>query len=128
MKFEKYNKNPRNIKAADCVIRAISTALGKPWTQVYTDLTNLGFDLCRMPNEPTTYNKYLEKLGYKKQKMPKRKDNTRYTVEEFANELAVDGKTYIISIANHMTCLKNGTLIDLWNCGYKSVGNYWVID
>lgn len=128
MKFEKMNKNPRNIKASDCVVRAISTALNKPWTQIYTDLTNLGFDLCRMPSEPDTYIKYLDSLGYKKQKMPKRYDNTRYTVEEFANELADENKTYIISVAKHLTCLRGKTLIDTWNCGYKSVGNYWVIE
>ena len=37
-------------------------------------------------------------------------------------------KTLIISMANHLTCAKAGTLIDTWNCSQKSVGNYWTKD
>ena len=29
-------------------------------------------------------------------------------------------------IANHLTTAIDGTLYDKWNCGSKSVGNYWI--
>ena len=128
MIFEKYNKNPRNIKASDCAVRAIATALNQSWLQTYNDLCNLGADLCRMPNEPITYERYLKQKGFDKQKMPKREDNTRYTIEEFADELADVDKVYIISVAKHLTVLRGVTLVDIWNCSYKSVGNYWVVN
>lgn len=128
MVFEKFNKNPRNIKSADCVVRAIATALNQSWLQTYNDLCNLGSDLCRMPNEPITYERYLKQRGFDKQKMPKRTDNTRYTVKEFADELAEFDKVYIISVAKHLTVLKGNTLVDTWDCSYKSVGNYWVVN
>lgn len=128
MIFEKYNKNPRNIKASDCVVRAIATALNQSWIQTYTDLCNLGADLCRMPNEPITYERYLKQKGFDKQKMPKREDNTRYTIKEFADELADINKVYIISVAKHLTVLGGITLVDTWNCSHKSVGNYWVVN
>ena len=59
--------------------------------------------------------------------MPKRADNTKYTVREFADELAKENKTYIINIAHHTTVIKNKKLYDIWNCGRKSVGNFWII-
>ena len=41
MIFEKYNKNPRNIKSSDCVVRAIATALNQSWLQTYNDLCKI---------------------------------------------------------------------------------------
>ena len=60
--------------------------------------------------------------------MPKHKDNSRYTVKEFIDELAKPKGTYIISIANHLTLVINKKLVDIWDCSRKSVGNYWYIN
>jgi hypothetical protein len=106
----------------DCVVRAISSATGKSWDEVYLSLSELGFELKDMPNSKPVWRKYLEQLGFKKQKMPRRSDNTRYTVEEFSDELC---KNALVSVAQHLTYVKDGKLLDTWNCGYASVGNYW---
>lgn len=127
MKFIKYNKNPKNRKTSDCVIRAIATATNNSWEYVYSKLAEQGIKKGLMINDSKNWIKYLEELGYKKQAMPRRKDRTRYTLEEFATELAEENKTYIVKIAGHLTVIKNKDLIDTWNCSYKSVGNYWVI-
>ena len=29
-------------------------------------------------------------------------------------------------MANHLSFIDKGTLVDTWNCGSKSVGNYWI--
>lgn len=127
MEFIRYNNNPRSRKASDCVIRALSLALDKSWYQIYRELFELGLEECRMINEPDLYQLYLKKQGLEKQRMPKRPDNTRYTVKEFANELAKPDKIYILSIAHHITVIKNKDLYDTWNCSHKSVGNYWIV-
>ena len=128
MKFVEYNNNPKKKKAGDCVVRAVALALDKSWVRVYNELAELGLVECRMINEPALYEKYLSNLGIKKQKMPRRDDNTRYTVREFANELAHPDTTYLISVAKHLTVVKNRDLYDTWDCSYKSVGNYWIIN
>jgi len=107
----------------DCVVRAISSSSGKSWDEVYIALGEVGFELKDMPSSKHVYEKYLGQIGYRKQKMPRRSDNTRYTVKEFSEELC---KNAIVSVANHLTCIKDGNLIDSWDCSYKSVGNYFI--
>lgn len=123
MKFTKVNVNPSGRKASDCVIRAIMSATGKTWREVYDGLCNIGRELHDLPNTKRVYESYLENLGWTKQKMPKFADGTRYTVAEFAD--ANSAGVYVISVAKHMTILKHGELLDTWNCSYKSVGNFW---
>lgn len=126
MEFIKYNNNPKNKKTGDCVIRAIATATNSSWEYVYSKLSELGIEQGLMINDSKNWQKYLENLGYIKQKMPRRSDRTRYTLEEFATELAEENKIYLVKLAGHLTVIKNKKLIDTWNCSYKSVGNYWV--
>lgn len=125
MEFIKYNNNPKNKKTGDCVIRAIATATNSSWEYVYSKLAELGIKQGLMINDSKNWQKYLESLGYIKQKMPRGPDGTRYTLEEFATELAEENKIYIVKLAGHLTVIKNKNLIDTWNCSYKSVGNYW---
>ena len=73
------------------------------------------------------WKQYLKDFGYKMEKMPKKLNGKRYTVEEFINELAYNKQTYIIKIANHLTVVKDKKLYDTWNCKNKCVGNYWII-
>lgn len=127
MEFIKYNKNPKDKKTSDCVIRAISTATNDTWENVYMELTKLGIKQGLMINDDDNFCKYLELLGYKKQKMPRREDNTRYTVEEFCVELAEANKNYVLRTEGHLTAIKDKNLYDTWDCSYKSVGNYWII-
>lgn len=127
MIFQKTNINPKQWKKeGDCVVRAIATASSERWEDTYWSLCLLGKKKCMMPNSKLLYEAYLKQEGWEKHKMPKHSDGTRYTVEELIDELPK--KTLIISMANHLTCAKAGTLIDTWNCSHKSVGNYWTKD
>lgn len=125
MKFKKFNANPKEWKLeGDCAVRAICTAEGLDWLEVYDALYEIGRKKCRMQNSKQTYENLLDNLGWIKLPMPRHRDNTRYTVEELIDEYT--DKTLIISVAHHLTCSKNGVLIDTWNCKHKSVGNYWI--
>lgn len=125
-RFIFHNENPRGLlRASDCVIRAIAKATNKQWEVVLTDLTEVGLKVKDVPNAKGTYNKYLEQLGYPMQKQPRKKDNTKYTAEEFAKKY--NQGIYIISLANHLTVVVDGKIYDTWNCSDKSVGNYWEV-
>ena len=126
MIFQKTNINPKDWKTGDCVVRAIAQVNNTSWEVTYQQLCEIGLKKCRMPNDKQTYEALLKQYGWVKQKMPRHADGTRYTVEELIDELPK--KTLIISMANHLTCAKAGTLIDTWNCSQKSVGNYWTKD
>ena len=125
--FEKINNNPKGIKAADCVVRAISYATGLDWVTVYNGLCELGLHMKRMPNEKEVYSKYLESLGWTKRQQPRRLDNTKYLVGEI-DQLVRFGKV-VISLANHLTVADMDLefmIIDTWDCRRKTIGNYWV--
>lgn len=126
MEFVKYNNNPKQNKTNDCVIRAISLACNKSWVDVYMDLAKLGCKKGLMINDNKNWQAYLKSLGYQKQKMPKKQNNKRYTVKEFVDNLADINQIYIISIAKHLTVVKDKKLFDTWDCSYKCVGNYWI--
>ena len=123
--FKCINNNPKGIKAGDCVVRSISLASEETWDNVYVGLCELGLKLKDMPNNKRVFEKYLQIKGYEKLKMPKHEDNTRYNVKELARELPHGN--YIVSVANHLTCIIDGVIHDTWNCVHKSVGNYWKV-
>jgi hypothetical protein len=126
MMYEKYNANPKGWKGeGDCVVRACCEATGMSWMDTYDELYQIGRKICRMPNSKKTYERFLEKHGWIKQKMPRKWDNTRYTVAEWAEENF--SERMVVSVANHLTFIdKNAHLVDTWDCSYKSVGNYWI--
>lgn len=128
MEFKQTNLNPKGWKTGDCVVRAIAAAENLSWEVTYLFLCEVGGKKCRMPNDKQTYEQFLKDRGWIKQKMPVWYDafgkKNRYTVQELANEFP--DKKMVISVANHLTYVDKGTLIDTWNCGRKSVGNYWI--
>ena len=128
MEFKQTNLNPKDWKTGDCVVRALASANNMSWQSTYLLLCEVGLKKCRMPNDKKTYEQLLKTYGWVKQKMPVWYDafgkKNRYTVKELADEYP--DKKMVISVANHLTFVDNGTLIDTWNCGSKSVGNYWI--
>ena len=128
MEFVKENLNPKGWKTGDCVVRALAGANNRSWESTYLALCDIGAKKCRMPNDKATYEAFLKDNGWVKQKMPVWYDafgkRHRYTVRELIEEHP--NKRMIISVANHLTFADKGTLIDTWNCGSKSVGNYWI--
>ena len=124
MEFQLLNKNPKGWKTGDCVVRALAAANNMSWESTYLMLCEVGLKKCRMPNSKHTYEQLLKDYGWTKFKMPKHENGSRYTVRELIDKYPED--RIVISMANHLTFADKGTLIDLWNCGNKSVGNYWI--
>lgn len=122
--FHFYNENPKGRNTDDCVIRAIATATGQTWDETLMGLTECALKHKYMINCPELYGKYLNTLGFIKQKQPKTRNNKKIRVSEFVK--IFDG----IAVANigcgHVACLKDGQVWDTWNSSNEIVGNYWV--
>lgn len=125
MNYIKYNANPKNRKTGDCVIRAISTALGYTWEETYKYLLDTTLKYGYSVSSKENFKKLLAELGYTIQKQPKKPDNTKYTVREFIDLFGKHNTTYIISVTGHLTTIINSTLYDTWDCSNKKMGNYW---
>lgn len=119
------NVNPKNRKTSDCVIRAIAKASGKDYLVVLKDLYDLSVKTGYMLNDKHCYEKLLEKYGFYKYKQPKKSDNSKYLVGEIDRLVRLE-ESAVISCAHHLTCYVDGDLIDIWDCRYKTIGNYWV--
>lgn len=123
--FKYHNANPKNKITADCVIRALCTALDEPYETVYRELFEFSIKCGYMLNETQCYDKYLQSKGWIKHKQPRKADNTKYTGKEFCERARVY-ENYIINIGgHHIAAIVNGKVNDIWDCTYKCVGNYW---
>ena len=125
LKFVMKNVNPKGKKTCDCVIRAITEASNEDYYKVYQDLYEISLKTGYMVNEKRCEEKLLEKYGFIKQKQPRKDDGTKYLVREL-DKLVEKDDVVVVSIAHHLTCVKNHTIYDLWDCGYKTVGNYYI--
>lgn len=124
MAYINYNKNPKNRKVNDCVVRAIAKAEDADWFTIYDELCALGRKLCAMPNADITYKEYLKAKGYDKVSIKVEKGGTRPSVKELAERTKI-GEAMILSVAGHLTVAGNGNYYDTWDCGSSKVYTYW---
>ena len=122
--FHYYNENPKGRKTDDCVVRAIATATGQTWDDTLRGLTECAIKHKYMIHCPELYGKYLEERGWIKQKQPRKTDNTRYRAKEFVKNF--NGVAVAHLGCQHVACIKDGQVWDIWDSSNEVIGNYWV--
>lgn len=123
--FKYYNANPKNKITTDCVVRAITLASNQPYEDIVKRLVDIHIKTGYESTDKKNFEKLISDLGFIKNPMPKKADGTKYSVLDFIKEHPQG--TYIISMAHHLTVVKNGQCWDIWDCvkfGGK-IGNYW---
>lgn len=123
--FVKINVNPKGVMTNDCVTRAISTASGIPYKDVWQGLLRITDMTGYSPNDPHVYEQYLRDIGYTKRKKPFKPSGKTYRAIE-ATAFLEPGTSAVLRVAHHLVAVKNNNLVDSWNSGLKSVYGYWV--
>ena len=124
MSYVKYNNNPKNRRTSDCVIRSIALAFDKSWETVFEELVVIARTLKTVPTSKEVYDKYLEDF----QTINVMYINGGGSKKRYKPLDIVKWKgTYLISIAGHLTVVKNQKLYDTWNCLNKSAYKIWKI-
>jgi hypothetical protein len=123
--FKNLNENPMDRKTGDCVIRALTSATGMNYNDVYRELFDISLKTGYILNEKRVYEKFLTAHGFTKIKQPKHCDGTKYLIGEI-DLLAPRKGICVISCAHHLTCYRNGFVVDTWDCRGKTIGNYYV--
>ena len=135
--FHYYNANPKNHITGDCTFRAVCTALEQTWEQTVMEMAESSCRTGYAINDKKGIEKYLKSKGWKKQKQPRKDDNTKYTGKEFCEQLQSDpwlftGKEndynarIIATIGgHHIVAIVDGKIHDTWNSSGKTIGNYW---
>ena len=128
LKYLEKNVNPKNRKTGDCSTRALVSVLGISYEEAlklqYEESLKCYYD----PTSKQVMERVLKKFCYTKMPQPKHLDGTKYTVKELDRLLTTKQRSngVLVTVANHHTAIKNDNIIDIWDCGYKCVGNYYV--
>ena len=133
--FHYYNANPKNRLTGDCVARAVSTATGIPYNDVVMGLAKVQCETGYDPTEGRGLERYMESLGWVKQKQPRKKNNTKYTGSEWCSWLTkhcVDVSARILANigGHHMVSIefidRHFKVFDTWDSTEGCIGNYWI--
>ena len=123
--FTWHNVNPHGRITGDCVFRAFSLALNQDYAQTVREMAEVMIETGYALNDKYGEEEYLRRKGWEKQKQPRKADGTKYTADEFAKTAPSD-RIVLHAGGHHTTCIIDGKIHDIWNCGYKCVGNYWI--
>jgi hypothetical protein len=110
--------------AGDCVIRSIAITTGLDYMEVWNKLFELGTEIGQLPNDQTTYTKFLNSMGIRKLPTLKDLNGKKYRLHSFP---LTKGK-YIIHTTNHLTTVVNGVVNDTWDCRNWCCNSYYKID
>ena len=120
--FVSYNPNPVGLKVGDCVVRALSKALGQDWEQTYIDLCVEGCLRCDMPSANAVWGAYLRRKGFERDIVPNSCPDC-YTVEDFCADHP--NGTYILALDGHVVSVVDGQYFDTWQSGREVPIYYW---
>ena len=122
MGYIQLNENPHGILVDDCVIRAIATATGRSWDDVYLDLMIEGYEHKNWGNFNTIWWNYLIKKGYKRFLIPDTCPMC-YTLKDFVKDHPHG--VYIVGDGRHTVAVVNSYYMDTFNSGNMSVLYYF---
>lgn len=121
--YVEFNLNPKDNSTTDCTIRAIGAAMGQSWDETFMELMEYGLKHKLYPNEESLYGIYLKDNGWKKHKMPTKRDGTIYLLKDFLKDF---GDAAIVNVHNsHLTYIVDHKVYDTWDCSDQIVYDYW---
>lgn len=125
--FKLVNLNSKGRKTGDCSTRAIANILHISWEEAlklqYEESLQTKYDL----TSREVMERVLVKFGYIKMKQPRKADGRKYLIRELDQILTEEDikNGVVVGCAHHYTIVRNHTIEDIWNCGYKTAGNYY---
>ena len=129
LKYDETNVNPKHKKTGDCVTRALVGATGADYWEIYKEQYDLSCESGYNFDSKQTYEAVLAKHGYVKMAQPRKANGKKYLVGEVGFVITkeqLDAGVFI-TLANHCTCaVRGGYIKDIWDCRYKTIGNYYV--
>ena len=128
LNYTNFNVNPKGRKTGDCSTRALTSVLGISYEECLKLQVEEALKCYYDVTSKQVMERVLKKFGYVKMKQPLKADGTKYTVGELDKITSAKERAYgiLVTVANHHTAVKDFSIIDIWDCRGKSVGNYYV--
>ena len=120
--YKNYNANPVHKRVGDCVVRAISTALNKPWEEVFVNLCIKAFMMSDLPSSNVVWASYLRQNNFTRNVVSDECPDC-YTVADFCEEHPTG--TYVIGTGSHAIAVIDGCYYDTWDSGNEVVIFYY---
>ncbi len=120
------NPNPKNKIVDDCVIRALSLALGKSWDEIHYALAKQSYFDKDIMNANSVWGKYLNGIGIERHNLP---DNCPlcYSVRQFTTDHPKG--VYIAATGTHVVAVIDGDYYDTFDSGdYVPIYYFFVED
>lgn len=116
------NPNPCGSHVGDCVVRALSIAMGQEWQETYLDLCVQGLLVCDMPSSNAVWAAYLKSKGWIRFAIPNECPDC-YTVRDFCKDNQIG--TFILGTGNHAVAVVDGHYVDDWDSGMEVPIVFW---
>ena len=135
--FIMHNENPYGLDTGDCVIRAISKALGYNWFMVHDELSFLSRKMADMPSSNRVWKQYLKDKGL----IEHEAQNTCpacLTVEKFCKTHPkghyilstceyTKARDNLIVTGTHVVAVIDGNYYDTWDSGADVPLSYFYV-
>jgi len=117
--YKYYNANEHNKFVNDCVIRAISTAEDRSWSETYDDLSRIAKKNGILLDDVN----FVEPLLDYRYNRVKTYDNE--TVGDFIDRHNIG--IYLITMPNHITTAIDGVVYDTFDCRDRTIWDAWKV-
>lgn len=123
--YKYYQPNKKDIKDqyGDCVMRALTKAVGKDWLEVFDEITPISRQMQCPFNCKACYEAYLKQNGFVYHGISNKKGSKRPTVDSFTRSHRKG--IYYINVANHCVTAADGHYYDTWDSGDCCMYGYW---
>lgn len=118
------NPNPEQKDVPDCVIRAISIALNKPWEEVFDELSAVARYDHSITSDDHVWGHYLYFLGFIPFILPESCPEC-ISVRSFSRIFSKG--IYIVGTGFHAVSVINGNYYDTWDSGDVVPTFFWKI-
>ena len=126
--YREKNVNPKKRRTGDCSTRALVGTLGISYEEALKLQMKWSLKTYYDPTSKQVMEKVLQEFGYVKMKQPRKAGGKKYTVAELDEIIPADirNKGVLVTVTGHHTCIIGMCVQDIWDCRYKSVGNYYI--
>lgn len=117
--YKYYNANAHGNFVNDCVIRAISVAENKSWSDTYDDLSRIA----------KKNGILLDDVNFVEPLLDFRYDRIETYSGDTVRDILEDNPygIYLVTMNGHITVIKDGVVYDTFDCRDRIVRNVWVV-
>jgi len=120
------NPHPKNKTVGDCVKRAFTLATGKDYMDIQRELNALKKETGDAKfNGNKNWREFIKRQGWEKMSFPAVKGEPRMDGWSFTKRYPKG--VYVLRMAKHLVTVKDGNILDTWDCRDKCVYNAWKV-